>query len=88
MGERLLRLTKEQWDGIPDARKGRIGSAVRRRGVRMRQYRLHGREASDLVADEAMVGRRTLLAGRRMLVEGLGFVVIGDMPGSDAPSLV
>lgn len=71
----MLELTMEQWRNMPMEKKGRVTNAVRflePNGARKgRMGRQRGRE----VPDRQFIGAKTLKMGKRVLFEGIDFVI-------------
>lgn len=78
MMRRVLRLTERQWNDIPKGRKGHIGSATRYGSQDRPGYVPNGVQRGVPTTDSEFLGRRTLRMGKRMLVEGIGFVIVDE----------
>lgn len=69
----VKKYTKDMWNSFPEDSKGEIGSAVR--GI-FTPRRWGGYDV-EYVDDWESIGLRTLRFGKKMLVEGFDFIIVG-----------
>ena len=71
----MLEFTMEQWNAMPKAKKGKVTNAVRFLDPNGARKGRMGRQKGREVPDRQFIGAKTLKMGKRVLFEGIDFVI-------------
>ena len=74
----MRKFTMMQWENMPKEKKGRVSHALVFSVPENSKRLFFGRQAGHAVPDRKFIGARTLLTGKRMLIEGLDFKITDD----------